>query len=129
MARQTGRRSRHRGPCEGSRCWERRPRSSLQCWGALRLRAGPNAMERHVHTLLPGHENATPTPAIPPRGPVLRAFDLEIDTSTRSARRGGAAIALTAREYGLLEVLAAHRGRVVKYPLLQERLRTGTSVP
>jgi len=37
--------------------------------------------------------------------PVLRIADLELDPATRGARRGGVEIALTAREYALLEYL------------------------
>jgi DNA-binding response OmpR family regulator len=47
------------------------------------------------------------------KDPVLRVFDLELDTASRSARRAGQAIHLTPREYGLLEFLAFNRGRVV----------------
>src|SRR5438270_629262 len=47
------------------------------------------------------------------KDPVLRIFDLELDTASRSACRAGQAIHLTPREYGLLEFLAFNRGRVV----------------
>jgi DNA-binding response OmpR family regulator len=43
----------------------------------------------------------------------IRVGDMEIDTAARSVRRGGAAIALSAREYALLEYLAARRGQIV----------------
>lgn len=39
--------------------------------------------------------------------------DLEIDSGARIVRRAGATIALSAREYALLEYLAARRGQVV----------------
>jgi DNA-binding response OmpR family regulator len=39
--------------------------------------------------------------------------DLEIDTVARTVSRAGAPIALSAREYGLLEYLAARRGQIV----------------
>lgn len=45
--------------------------------------------------------------------PVLRVADLEVDTLARRVRRGGQAIDLTAREYALLEFLAARAGRPV----------------
>jgi two-component system response regulator MprA len=45
--------------------------------------------------------------------PVLRLADLELDPATRAASRGGTPIALTAREYALLEFLLRHRRRVV----------------
>jgi DNA-binding response OmpR family regulator len=47
------------------------------------------------------------------KNPVLRVHDLEIDTVAKTVRRAGTAIALTPREYGLLEFLAFHRGRPV----------------
>jgi DNA-binding response OmpR family regulator len=45
--------------------------------------------------------------------PVIRIADLEIDTRARAARRGGEALALSAREYALLEYLAHRAGHVV----------------
>jgi DNA-binding response OmpR family regulator len=44
---------------------------------------------------------------------VLTIADLEIDTGARSVRRAGQPIALSAREYALLEYLAHRRGQVV----------------
>jgi DNA-binding response OmpR family regulator len=44
---------------------------------------------------------------------VLRFADLELDTRSLSARRGGATIRLTAREYALLEYLMRNPERVV----------------
>ncbi len=43
---------------------------------------------------------------------VLRVADLTLDTVTREARRGGAAIDLSAREYRLLEFLMRSAGRI-----------------
>ncbi len=45
--------------------------------------------------------------------PVIRIADLELDTLRRSARRGGDLVALSAREYALLEYLAHRPGQVV----------------
>jgi DNA-binding response OmpR family regulator len=45
--------------------------------------------------------------------PVLRIGDLEIDTSSRTVRRDGQAIELTAREYSLLEYFARREGQLV----------------
>jgi len=56
------------------------------------------------------------------KDPVLRVLDLEIDTSARTARRGGQAIHLTPREYALLEFLAFHRGKVVTRSMIWEHL-------
>lgn len=47
------------------------------------------------------------------RDATLRVADLEVDTRHRSARRGGHAIELTAKEYALLEFLVRHHGEVV----------------
>lgn len=56
------------------------------------------------------------------KDPVLKAFDLEIDTSARKVKRGGKTIYLTPREYGLLEFLAYHRGKVVTRSMIWEHL-------
>lgn len=45
--------------------------------------------------------------------PVLTLADLELDPSTRRARRAGADVSLTAREYALLEYLLRNPRRVV----------------
>lgn len=44
---------------------------------------------------------------------VLRVGDLELDTRGQRARRGGQLLALTTKEYALLEYLARNAGRVV----------------
>lgn len=49
-------------------------------------------------------------------GPVV------IDTAARQVTRSGQPVALTAREYGLLEFLALHRGEVVTRTALYEHL-------
>ena len=46
------------------------------------------------------------------KSPVLRVADLTLDTVTREARRGGATIELTTREYRLLEFLMSCAGRI-----------------
>jgi DNA-binding response OmpR family regulator len=45
--------------------------------------------------------------------PILRVQDLEIDTTKRTVRRHGEAIALSAREYALLEYLTMRAGELV----------------
>lgn len=52
----------------------------------------------------------------------LRIGDVIIDTAARTVARAGVAIALTAREYMLLEFLALHRGKVVTRTMLYEHL-------
>ena len=56
------------------------------------------------------------------KDPVIRVHDLEIDTSTRTAKRAGQPIHLTPREYALLQFLAFHRGRVVSRSMIWEHL-------
>jgi DNA-binding response OmpR family regulator len=51
---------------------------------------------------------------------VLRIADLEIDTRSRTVKRAGQAITLTAKEYALLEVLAHHHGTVLSREQLRE---------
>jgi two-component system copper resistance phosphate regulon response regulator CusR len=48
----------------------------------------------------------------------MKLGDLELDCVTRKVTRGGQNISLTAREFGLLEYLLRHRGRVVSREML-----------
>ncbi|MGI8824503.1 MAG: response regulator transcription factor [Chloroflexota bacterium] len=52
---------------------------------------------------------------------VLRVADLELDTAGHEVRRAGHIVPLGPREYGVLEMLMRHYGRVVS----RERLLTG----
>lgn len=54
------------------------------------------------------------------RSPVLRVADLELDTATHEARRGGEPIELTPKEYTVLEYLMRHAGRVMSRTLITE---------
>jgi DNA-binding response OmpR family regulator len=56
------------------------------------------------------------------KDPVLRVHDLEIDTASRTVKRGGQSIHLTPREYALLQFLAFHRGKVVSRSMIWEHL-------
>ncbi|MBY0458107.1 MAG: response regulator transcription factor, partial [Gemmataceae bacterium] len=56
------------------------------------------------------------------KDPVLRCYDLEIDTAARTVRRAGTVVHLTPREYALLEFLAFHRGKVVTRSMIWEHL-------
>lgn len=56
------------------------------------------------------------------KDPVVRVQDLEIDTATRTVKRGGQSVHLTPREYALLEFLAFHRGKVVTRSMIWEHL-------
>jgi two-component system OmpR family response regulator len=53
---------------------------------------------------------------------VLRCADLELDVLRRSFRRGARQIALTSREYGILEVLMKNAGRVCSRSMLLEKV-------
>ena len=56
------------------------------------------------------------------KDPVLRCYDLEVDTAARTVRRAGQVVHLTPREYALLEFLAFHRGKVVTRSMIWEHL-------
>jgi DNA-binding response OmpR family regulator len=56
------------------------------------------------------------------KDPVLRIYDLEIDTAAKTVRRAGKAIHLTPREYALLHFLALHCGKVVSRSMIWEHL-------
>jgi DNA-binding response OmpR family regulator len=58
-------------------------------------------------------------PAVPP---VLRHGDLVVDTARRSASRGGRALVLAPKEFGVLELLMASSGRTVSAEELLERV-------
>jgi heavy metal response regulator len=53
---------------------------------------------------------------------VLRVADLEVDRLTQQVRRGGKRVELTAKEYALLEYLAAHAGRVLSRTMIVEHV-------
>jgi two-component system copper resistance phosphate regulon response regulator CusR len=48
----------------------------------------------------------------------LRLADLEMDVTSRKARRNGRSLELTAREFELLEYLLRHRGQIVSREML-----------
>jgi DNA-binding response OmpR family regulator len=58
-------------------------------------------------------------PAVPP---MLRHGDLEVDTARRKARRGDRALELAPKEFGVLELLLASKGRAVSAEELLERV-------
>jgi two-component system copper resistance phosphate regulon response regulator CusR len=57
-----------------------------------------------------------------PRANVIQIADLEIDRLAHQVRRGGTAIKLTAKEYGLLEYLATNAGRVLSRTMIVEHV-------
>jgi two-component system, OmpR family, response regulator len=54
--------------------------------------------------------------------PIIVIGDVAIDTAARVVRRGGRPVALTAREYAIVELLARRRGTLVTRPMLEEHL-------
>ena len=62
------------------------------------------------------------------RASVMRVGDLEVDTVARRARRSGREIALSAREYALLDYLVHHAGQVVTRDILAENVWSDTDV-
>jgi DNA-binding response OmpR family regulator len=56
------------------------------------------------------------------RAAVLAVDDLALDPATRSVTRGGRPIALTTREYALLEYFMRNRGRVLTRPMIAEHV-------
>lgn len=57
-----------------------------------------------------------------PQAAVLRLADLELDPATHEVRRAGSAIALSPREYALLEYMLRHPHRVVSRTRLIEHV-------
>ena len=58
----------------------------------------------------------------PGREVLIRVDDLELDPATLAVRRGGRAIRLTAKEFGLLSLLARHPGQLFSRDRLIEAL-------
>jgi two-component system OmpR family response regulator len=56
------------------------------------------------------------------RPPVLRSGDLELDPATRSVRRGGTPVNLSAKEFSLLEFLMRHPGEVLSRNTILEHV-------
>ncbi len=56
------------------------------------------------------------------RASVLRVADLEVDRIAHQVRRGGKRIELTAKEFALLEYLAANPGRVFSRTMIIEHV-------
>ncbi|MEJ5210880.1 MAG: response regulator transcription factor [Burkholderiales bacterium] len=56
------------------------------------------------------------------KSPILRVGDLTLDTTTRTAQRGGRKIELTAREYRLLEFLMRSAGQVCSRMMIIEKV-------
>ena len=58
----------------------------------------------------------------PPRTPVLRVADLELDPRTRQVWRGGAAIELTAKEFAILECLMRSPGHILTRTMIADQV-------
>lgn len=59
------------------------------------------------------------------KAPCLAVGDLQIDPATRTVRRAGEPVELTAREYLLLEYLARRAGQTVTRPEIEEHIYAG----
>ncbi|HVT81694.1 MAG TPA: response regulator transcription factor, partial [Phycisphaerae bacterium] len=53
---------------------------------------------------------------------VINAGDVAIDTASKTVSKGGEPVALTAREYALVEFLALHRGELVSRTQIYDHL-------
>jgi DNA-binding response OmpR family regulator len=62
------------------------------------------------------------------RARVIQIADLVIDTDAQQVTRAGKEIALTPREYTLLQLLAANEGRVLTRDIIQDRVWMGEDV-
>ena len=62
------------------------------------------------------------------RASVMRLGDLELDTAARQVRRGGQDVALSAREYALLEYLVHHAGQILTREQLAAHVWSDTEV-
>lgn len=58
----------------------------------------------------------------PPRPPILRRRDVELDPASRRATRDGRELTLTKKEFGVLEALLAADGAVVSSEVLLEKV-------
>lgn len=67
--------------------------------------------------------------ATPPAPPVLASGDLMLDPAKRAVTRGGDAVELTRKEFGVLEVLLSARGAVVSSEELLERVWDANADP
>jgi two-component system, OmpR family, response regulator len=61
--------------------------------------------------------------------PVIRAHDLEIDTTSRTVRRSGKLIPLTPTEYALLLALASRRGCVIPHDEIRSQVYSERAKP
>ncbi len=53
---------------------------------------------------------------------IIRIGEVAIETATRTVTREGAPVAMTAREYALLELLAHYRGKLITRSVIYDRL-------
>jgi len=63
------------------------------------------------------------------RAAVLRLADVELDTATRSARAGGAPLALTDKEFRLLELFLLERGSAQSQEAILRRVWADAEAP
>ncbi|MFD0895194.1 response regulator transcription factor [Luteolibacter ambystomatis] len=60
---------------------------------------------------------------------LIRVGEVEVDTSARKATLGGQPVALTGREYALLEFMVSRRGKIVSRTDLYEHLHDENDTP
>lgn len=53
---------------------------------------------------------------------ILEVGEVAIDTAERTVRKGGEAVALTPREYALVELLAMHKGKLVTRTMIYDHI-------
>ncbi len=63
------------------------------------------------------------------KGRVLRVADLELDTKQRTLTRAGQPVALTPREYDLLEALLTREGQTLTREIIMERVWVDEGLP
>jgi two-component system OmpR family response regulator len=54
--------------------------------------------------------------------PVIKLGDIEINTASRTVKKSGKAVTLTAKEYALLELFALHAGKLVTRTMIYDHI-------
>ena len=92
-------------------------------------RRRPATRGAHLHPtrasatdVLAGRIRARPRTGSPAGPGVLPVADPALNPATRQVTRGGQRIALTLKEYALLEYLMRHTGRVLTRPMISEHV-------
>src|SRR3954451_11922193 len=99
------------------------------CWAPVLMLTARRAVDDRIRGLDAGADDYLPKPfdfgellarlralvrrTPSERPPLLEVGDLAVDPATRTVKRGGRPVELTAREFAVLEYLARHAGQVV----------------